>query len=167
MGAAVLAAAGLAGTALLARVGGRPALAPSAEPRGAEPGRLLHASAALLSVSVLADSAVEHYRGSFKNPGMYTPLLVSALSLLAGIDGGERRPDAAPGAGRPVYGLAAAVGVVGLGFHLYNVLRRPGGLRWQNAVLCRAAGRAGRPVPGRDHRASPPTMSAPAAPPGG
>jgi len=29
------------------------------------------------------DSATEHYRGSFENPGMYAPLLVSALALAA------------------------------------------------------------------------------------
>ena len=38
---------------------------------------------ATLAPSVLADSAVEHYRGSFDNPAMFTPLIVSALSTLA------------------------------------------------------------------------------------
>src|SRR3954469_2330058 len=31
--------------------------------------RGLHGAAALLATSVLADSALEHYRGSFENPG--------------------------------------------------------------------------------------------------
>ncbi|HWK49697.1 MAG TPA: hypothetical protein VNR40_07405, partial [Steroidobacter sp.] len=46
-------------------------------------------SSALLALSVLADSAMEHYRGSFDNPAMYTPLVVSTLSLLAGAHGGR------------------------------------------------------------------------------
>ena len=32
----------------------------------------------------------------------------------------------------PTYALALAVGAAGLGFHLFNVLRRPGGARWLN-----------------------------------
>ena len=42
--------------------------------------RRLNCAAGLLAVSVLADSAVEHYRGSFQNRAMVTPLAV-ALSL--------------------------------------------------------------------------------------
>lgn len=41
-------------------------------------GRRLNGSAAMLALSVLADSAVEHYRGSFQNRAMYTPLAASA-----------------------------------------------------------------------------------------
>ena len=101
--------------------------------------RQLHGSAALLSASVLADSAVEHYRGGFDNPGMYTPLLVSALSLLAGGDGATARltpPRVRTGA----FGLAAAVGMAGLGFHAFNVLRKPGGLSWLNAFYAAPLG---------------------------
>src|ERR1700704_2358659 len=43
--------------------------------------RRLNRGSALLAASVLMDSAVEHYRGSFANRAMYTPLLVSALTL--------------------------------------------------------------------------------------
>jgi hypothetical protein len=82
---------------------------------------------------VLADSAVEHYRGSFKNPGMYAPLITSAMTLLAGISGalggaGHRRRRTRAGA----YATAGAVGAAGTGFHLYNLLHRPGGLSWLN-----------------------------------
>ena len=31
-----------------------------------------------------------------------------------------------------IYALAAATGFVGLGFHAYNILKRPGGLSWHN-----------------------------------
>jgi hypothetical protein len=95
--------------------------------------RILHGAAALLAGSVLADSAVEHYRGSFKNPGMYTPIIASTLTLLAGSSGaagrsgrGSRRTRAG------IYGTATAVGAAGTGFHLYNLLQRPGGLSWLN-----------------------------------
>jgi hypothetical protein len=100
-----------------------------------EPGKpeaqALHGSAALLATSVLADSAVEHYRGGFENPGMYTPLVVSALTLAAGIDGmaAQRLPRRVRDG---LYGLASGVGAGGVAFHVYNVLRRPGGLSWLN-----------------------------------
>ncbi len=139
LGLAALAIAG--GTALVQA--GRAVAHP--EPEGARPLRRslagrgrrasrevreLHAAAALLGLSVLADSTVEHYRGSFENPGMYTPLITSAMTVLAGTD-------AAAGSGRRrvrsgVYGTAVAVGVVGSGFHVFNIMRRPGGMSWLN-----------------------------------
>ena len=95
--------------------------------------RVLHGAGAALAASVLADSAVEHYRGSFKNPGMYVPIITSALALLAGGSGAAGHSGRGPRRARAgVYATAAAVGVVGTGFHLYNLLRRPGGLSWLN-----------------------------------
>ena len=49
--------------------------------------RRLNRAAGTLAASVLADSAVEHYRGSFKNKAMFTPLVVSALTLATSIHG--------------------------------------------------------------------------------
>src|SRR5437764_1476182 len=43
----------------------------------------LQASSALLSLAVLADSAVEHARGFYENPGMYTPVATAALGIVA------------------------------------------------------------------------------------
>ncbi len=95
-------------------------------------GRRLNGSAAMLAFSVLADSAVEHYRGSFHNRAMYVPLAVSALTLGGSLFGvADARPkkhfvrDA-------IYGSAAATAFAGLGFHLYNILKRPGGWSWLN-----------------------------------
>lgn len=34
-------------------------------------------------VAAVADSGVEHYRGSFHNPGMYLPLAVGSVGLAA------------------------------------------------------------------------------------
>ena len=43
--------------------------------------RRLNRAAGTLAASVLADSAIEHYRGSFHNKAMVAPLVTSALSL--------------------------------------------------------------------------------------
>ena len=95
-------------------------------------GRKLDLSAALLALAVLADSAVEHYRGSFQNRLMYVPLGVSAATLAAGLSGvfDERAKSHVVRDG--LYGLAALTGAIGLGFHAYNILKRPGGLSWLN-----------------------------------
>ena len=138
-GAVVLGAAGLAAVALLGdwALGGGGRRAPRM--RVGRETRSLHASAALLSASVLADSLVEHYRGSFENPGMYTPLVVSALGVAAGADGAGGRV-LPPRVRNGVYGLAAVTGAVGAGFHVYNLLRRPGGLNWLNAFYAAPVG---------------------------
>jgi hypothetical protein len=93
--------------------------------------RLNHGSA-ILAASVLLDSAVEHYRGGFYNPAMVTPLATSLVSLIASLHGvgdtaqkRHRNRDA-------VFLLTAATGVIGTGFHIYNTMKKPGGLRWQN-----------------------------------
>jgi hypothetical protein len=102
--------------------------------------RELHAAAALLCASVLVDSAIEHYRGSFENPAMVAPIAASALGLAVAaraalaktltpaVSRGRERERGV----RPTFALAALVGAAGLGFHLYNVLKRPGGIDWLN-----------------------------------
>jgi hypothetical protein len=80
-----------------------------------------------LAASVLADSAVEHYRARFDNPGMFAPLVTSALTLATAAGAACGRPSRAR-----VYAGAVAVGMAGTGFHAYNVLHRPGGLGWAN-----------------------------------
>ncbi|MGP0172617.1 hypothetical protein ACSVIJ_12095 [Pseudomonas sp. NCHU5208] len=94
--------------------------------------RTLNRGANLLALAVVSDSAVEHYRGDFRNRAMYTPLLVSTLQLLAGLHGVR---DRLPRAHRLRDGIAAsaiASGVAGTALHLYNVGKRPGGLNWSN-----------------------------------
>lgn len=94
--------------------------------------RRLNRAAGTLAASVLLDSAVEHYRGSFENKAMFTPLVASGLTLLASLHGTADDRPAAHFARNTVYALAALTGIVGTGFHLYNVAKRPGGLVWQN-----------------------------------
>ncbi len=98
----------------------------------AGPARGLHAASAMLAASVLADSALEHYRAQFDNPGMWTPLLVSLATLVAGGGAAMSAEGRAPLAGRAVYATAVAAGVAGTAFHLYNVARKPGGVSWGN-----------------------------------
>lgn len=94
--------------------------------------RAFNRSSALLAWSALADSAVEHYRGSFENPAMYAPLLIGALSLAAGVHGGADHVGSRHPLRNAIYLAAAGVGIAGTGFHLYNVTKRPGRLSWHN-----------------------------------
>jgi hypothetical protein len=94
--------------------------------------RRLNTAAGTLAFSVLADSAVEHYRGSFFNRFMYTPLAASTLALAASVHGVADQRPAAHLFRDLVYSAAALTGVIGTGFHIYNVMSRPGGLSWSN-----------------------------------
>ncbi|WP_175159295.1 hypothetical protein [Paraburkholderia fynbosensis] len=94
--------------------------------------RSFNHSSALLALSVLADSAMEHYRGSFDNPAMYTPLVCAALSVGAGLHGGRDHRQRTHQIRHGIYLGAAAAGIAGTGFHVYNVTKRPGGWSWNN-----------------------------------
>ena len=55
--------------------------------------RRMNRAAGLIATSMLLDSAVEHYRGSFHNKAMVAPLVTSALSLAVSVHGNaDRRP---------------------------------------------------------------------------
>ena len=94
--------------------------------------RRLNCAAGMLALSVLADSSIEHYRGSFENKAMFTPLIVSALTLGTSVHGTADRREDAHLARDTIYLLAAATGLIGTGFHLYNVGKKTGGVSWQN-----------------------------------
>jgi hypothetical protein len=94
--------------------------------------RRLNRAAGILATSVLADSGVEHYRGSFKNKAMFTPLIVSALTLATSIHGTSDMRPVAHRLRDSTYILAAATGLLGTGFHIYNVGKKDGGFSWQN-----------------------------------
>jgi hypothetical protein len=100
--------------------------------------RKLHLGAGVLALAVLADSGVEHYRGSFQNKAMLAPLIAATMSLFAGSAGalGLR----APGVLDRIYRIAEATGVAGLGFHVYNLLKRPAGLSWLNLFYAAPVG---------------------------
>jgi hypothetical protein len=92
----------------------------------------LNRAAGILATSVLADSGIEHYRGSFKNSAMFAPLLVSAMALSTSIHGTSDMRPLAHRLRDTSYLLAAVTGLVGTGFHLYNVGKKVGGFSWQN-----------------------------------
>ena len=129
--------AGLIGTAAEQRSGA------GASPDGSAPppdpartvlgaGRTLRAAAALLALAVLTDSAMEHYRGSFHDPFMYAPLVSSSLSIAANLQGMAGGGTTLRRARNGVHLLSGTIGLVGLGFHLYNIGSRPGGYGWLN-----------------------------------
>ena len=131
LGAAALAGAVavLAGLALW-RAFSRPRTQPAPEAlQGAA--RRLSGAATILSFSVLADSAMEHYRGGFQNSGMYVAPLTSA-ALLASSAHAAFRPERLGVAGKSLCGFALAIGTAGFGFHLYNLTKREGGIDWLN-----------------------------------
>lgn len=103
----------------------------------------LNLSSALLALSVLADSGVEHYRGSFQNRAMYAPLAVATLTLAASVMGTLDRRPRRHAARDSIYGIAAATGLAGLLFHAYNVTKRPGGLSWLNLFYAAPIGAPG------------------------
>lgn len=134
IGLAAMAAALTTGVALALRRHARPQpLRPAApQPVTLRVTQGLNRSAALLGLAALADSAVEHYRGSFHNPAMVTPLVVSSaiigVSLFGTLDDRPRAHVVRDAA----YGAAILTGAVGTGFHLFNVTKRPGGFSWLN-----------------------------------
>jgi hypothetical protein len=88
----------------------------------------LGAGAAILCASVALDSAIEHYRGAFKNRAMFVGPTVALLGLGAATYIAFR-PDRAKER-LPKISLIAvgATGLIGIGFHTYNILKRPGEL---------------------------------------
>jgi hypothetical protein len=109
---------------------GSPATRATAEPTRAA--RWLNGGCAVLSLAVLGDSGLEHYRGMFFNKAMYTPLAVSALTLAASLHGTRDRSAAAEHRRDAAYALAAATGLIGTAFHLYTVGKREGGYSFEN-----------------------------------
>ncbi len=92
----------------------------------------LNRAAGMLAGSVLIDSAMEHYRGSFHNNAMWTPLVASSLSIAVSLHGHSDPRHGAHRGRDAIYGAAGLIGIVGTGFHLYNVTKKVGGFSWQN-----------------------------------
>jgi len=109
-----------------------PSSPPASNSTAVTAARRLNRAAGLLAFSVLLDSAVEHWRGDFRNPAMYTPLAVSTLTLAGSAHGMSDRRGSSHRARDGVYAAAALTGVVGTGFRVYYVFKRFGRLIWQN-----------------------------------
>jgi hypothetical protein len=93
-----------------------------------DPAKLVAAGAAVLSAAVLADSAIEHYRGSFRDPFMVAPLAAAGTLLAVSV----RRTAGETGESDKASIAAIGTGLAGLGFHLWNVAKRPGDVDWNN-----------------------------------
>src|SRR3954454_2530497 len=81
----VVAAVGLAGVAsvsLFRLIEPHDEPEPEREREQVEAARELAAGAAVLALSVLADSGMQHYRGAFHNPAMYVAPSAAAVSLV-------------------------------------------------------------------------------------
>jgi hypothetical protein len=92
--------------------------------------RDLNLGAVALSFSILADSALEHYRGGFYNRIMYVGPAVAGLTLLSAAAAARK-----PARNRwreAVFAAATLTGLVGAGFHAHNVVKREGGVSWLN-----------------------------------
>jgi hypothetical protein len=94
--------------------------------------RRLNKSSALLALSVLTDSSIEHYRGMFSNRAMVLPIIASALTLGISLHGAHDPTPRAHGLRHTVAVGAAVTGLIGGGFHAYNVTKREGRLSWHN-----------------------------------
>ncbi len=72
--------------------------------------------------------AYEHYKGSYSNPVMYTPVILSGVLAVAGVAGVFSRTMARTFLRYTSY-LTLLDGVVGFGFHIRGIARKPGGWR--------------------------------------
>lgn len=101
------------------------------QPQHIAAARYLNGAAAMLSFSVLADSAMEHYRGAFHNPAMYLAPTVSAVTLANSLH--MAATPAHFGRARTMLaGLTLATGLGGFAFHTYNLAKREGGINLSN-----------------------------------
>ena len=102
--------------------------------------RGLNRASAILAASVLADSGLQHYRGMFANRAMYTPIAVGGLMLAMSLYASADRQARAHGARGALQAVAGLTGIVGTGFHLYNLGKREGGLSWSNLFYAAPVG---------------------------
>jgi hypothetical protein len=90
--------------------------------------RSLSLVAGLSSVIAGLEVSYEHYRGSYSNPIMYTPVILSGALFVSGLAGAASRR-----AARTLLPAVSAVTVadclIGFGFHIRGIQRKPGGWR--------------------------------------
>lgn len=90
--------------------------------------RSLALLAGLSSVIAGLEVSYEHYRGSYSNPVMYTPVVLSGALFASGVSAAVSRR-----AARTVLPVVSAITLVdclvGFGFHIRGIKRKPGGWR--------------------------------------
>ncbi|MBV8812542.1 MAG: hypothetical protein JO033_28045 [Acidobacteriaceae bacterium] len=105
--------------------------AAAAVDRHVKDGRFQRSLAAVTAASSLVSGlevTYEHYKGSFSNPVMYTPVILSGALTGAAVAGFFSRK-AARRAMRWISAITLADGIIGFGFHVRGIQRKPGGWR--------------------------------------
>ena len=100
----------------------------------------LCAGAAILCLSVALDSAIEHYRGQFKDRAMFVGPTMALLGIAAAGYIAFRPERANERLPKIALLTVGATGLIGLGFHTYNILKRPGELDALNLFYGAPAG---------------------------
>jgi hypothetical protein len=80
------------------------------------------------SVITGLEVAYEHYKGSYSNPVMYTPVILSGVLATASV-AGFVSPRAARTFLRSTSYITLVDGAIGFGFHIRGIARKPGGWR--------------------------------------
>ncbi|MBS1304333.1 hypothetical protein [Loktanella sp. SALINAS62] len=131
LGALGLAAAGF----LVLRAAERNRLQPQKQAdrsRRADAAIQMGRASSLLAGSVFADSAMEHLRGGYHRRAMYVAPAMAGATLAASTSSrarlSRRNADLRDG----IYLAGIATGLTGLGFHLWNISKRPGGATRMN-----------------------------------
>ncbi|MGC2160946.1 MAG: hypothetical protein WA634_03465, partial [Silvibacterium sp.] len=90
--------------------------------------RSLALVAGLSSAVAGVEVTYEHYRGSYSNPVMYTPVVLSGALFVSGVSAAMNGR-----AARTILPVVSAITVadclIGFGFHIRGVQRKPGGWR--------------------------------------
>lgn len=90
--------------------------------------RSLALIAGLSSAIAGLEASYEHYRGSYSNPVMYTPVILSGALFVSGVSAAVDRR-----AARTVLPIVSAITLadclIGFGFHVRGIQRKPGGWR--------------------------------------
>ncbi|HZY60919.1 MAG TPA: hypothetical protein VFE38_00230 [Edaphobacter sp.] len=83
---------------------------------------------ATTSIASGLEVSYEHYKGSYSNPVMYTPVVLSGALAVSGFMGFFSR-HAAKTILRTVSIVTLIDGIIGFGFHIRGIARKPGGWR--------------------------------------
>ncbi len=106
----------------------------SNQPKRGETARLVSWVRAVDALSYLllaTESGYSHWMGGYFNKVMFTPVVLSPVLALVHV-GAAAGVKAARRIEGPLSALAVLDGMVGFGFHIWNISKRSGGFRWQN-----------------------------------
>ena len=111
--------AALAGSSLVAQTDAAPLLF------GTPPGRAIAAASSAALIGTACEAALMHFRGAFHDPFMYAPVTLPVIAAAA-LAAANFRPRMITTA-RRLLQATVALGLIGVGFHLYGISRNMGG----------------------------------------